>query len=324
MREIKYSAAICEALDQLLSSDDSVFLIGQGLDSPWSVGNTTKGLIQKYGAERCIDTPIAENGITGTAIGAAMAGMRPVMIHPRMDFMHYAMDQIVNHAAFWHYMFDGKVKVPVTIRAIINRGNEQAPQHSQSTQAIFTHIPGLKVVMPGNPYDAKGLLISAIRDDNPVIYIDDRWLYNDEGPVPNEIYEVPIGKGKICVEGTDVTVVATSFAAREAIKAAVELRSEGISVEVIDPRSLKPLDEEIICNSVRKTGRLVVADAAWRSCGFAAEVAAMVSEKAFEHLKAPIKRLTFPDAPVPASSSLEKAYFIYAANVVGIVKSFFN
>ncbi|MCK4785917.1 MAG: alpha-ketoacid dehydrogenase subunit beta [Desulfobacteraceae bacterium] len=320
MRELKYSQAICEALDHMLAADSSVFLIGQGLDSPWSVGSTTKGLIQKYGDKRCIDTPIAENGVTGTAIGAAMAGMRPVVIHPRMDFMYYAMDQIVNHAANWYYMFNGKVNVPITIRAIINRGNEQASQHSQSTQALFTHIPGIKVVMPSTPYDAKGLMIAAIQDENPVMYIDDRWLYDCVGEVPEGVYSVPLGKGRCCREGSDVTVVATSFMVKEALEAAQELEKEGVSIEVIDVRSLKPLDEDLICSSVKKTGRLLVADAAWRTCGFAAEVTAVVTENVFEYLKTSPRRVTLPDTPVPASSALEKAYFINSKSIISAVR----
>ncbi len=324
MRRVKYSYAINEALHQSMESDPAVYVIGQGLESPWSVGNSTTGLSEKYGKKRVLDTPIAENGITGIAIGSAMAGMRPVLLHPRMDFMYYALDQIANHAANWHYMFDGKVNVPITIRGIINRGNEQAAQHSQALQAIFSHIPGLKVVMPSSPYDAKGLLISSIRDNNPIIYIDDRWLYNIEGEVPTEMYEIPLGKGKVYKSGTDVTIVATSCMVQESFKAAGKLQEEGISVEIIDPRTLKPLDEEIIYNSVKQTGRLVVVDAAWKHCGFAAEVAALVGCNAFTFLKAPIMRVTLPDVPVPASRALEKEYFINSENIANAVRNVYK
>ena len=184
MRKLSYSLAINEALHQMMDSDPSVFLIGQGVKSPWYVGNTAKGLLEKFGPERVIDTPVSENAITGTAVGAALAGMRPVVVHPRVDFMMYAMDPVINEAANWHYMFGGKSSVPVVIWGIINRGGEQAAQHSQSLHALFAHVPGLKVVMPSTPYDAKGLMVAAIKDDNPVIYMDDRWLYNLEGEVP--------------------------------------------------------------------------------------------------------------------------------------------
>lgn len=315
-----YAMAINEAHQQLLASDERVFVIGQGVESPWCVGTTTLGLVDKFGTERVIDTPISEAGVTGAAIGAAMAGMRPIVFHPRMDFMYLTLDQIINHCAHWYYMFGGKVNVPVTIRGIVNRGNEQAAQHSQSPFSMYVHVPGLKVVTPASPYDAKGLLISAVRDDNPVIYSDDRWLYQEEEDVPDEIYEVPLGKGRICREGSDVTIVAVSYLVREALKASNQLAAEGISAEVIDPRTLKPLDIDLIVNSVKKTGRLVVADPDWPCCGFSEHVAALVSTKAFEALKGPVGFVTFPDAPVPASTPLEKAYFPNYNNIIVAVK----
>ncbi len=262
-----YAKAINEAHEQLLREDKRVFVIGQGVESPWCVGTTTLGLVDKFGTERVIDTPISEAGVTGAAIGAAMAGMRPIVFHPRMDFMYLAMDQIINHCAHWYYMFGGQVNVPVTIRGIINRGNEQATQHSQSPFAMYAHVPGIKVVCPSSPYDAKGLLVAAVRDDNPVLYCDDRWLYMLEEEVPDGVFEVPLGKGRLCCKGDDVTVVAISYLVREAEKAAEELKRSGISVEVIDPRTLKPLDIDIILKSVYKTGRLVVADPDWPCCG---------------------------------------------------------
>ncbi len=234
--------------------------------------------------------------------------------------MYYAMDQLANHAANWHYMFGGQLSVPLTIWAIINRGGEQGAQHSQALQAIFTHIPGLKVVMPSTPYDAKGLLVASVEEDNPVVYIDDRWLYNDMGEVPKELYSIPIGKGVIRKEGRDVTIVATSYMVGEAIKAAEELEREDIYAEVVDLRSLKPLDKELLLGSVKKTGRLVIADGGWKTCGFSAEIAALVSEKAFEYLQAPIMRVTLPDAPAPASSALEEAYYPKARDIALTVK----
>ena len=320
MRKLSYSLAINEALHQTMSSDPSIFLIGQGVKSPWYVGNTAKGLLEKFGSERVIDTPVSENAITGTAVGAALVGMRPVVVHPRVDFMMYAMDPIINEAANWCYMFGGRSSVSVVIWGIINRGGEQAAQHSQSLHALFAHIPGLKVVMPSTPYDAKGLMVAAIKDDNPVIYMDDRWLYNLEGEVPREIYSVPIGKGIVRREGKDVTVVAISYMSAESMKASKELEREGIDTEVIDLRSVKPLDETLLFESVKKTGGLVVADGGWKTYGMAAEVSAKVSETVFEYLKAPIVRVTLPDSPAPASRVLEKEYYPDSKVIVDAVK----
>jgi len=323
MRKITYVQAINEALHQVMEGDDGVFLIGQGVTSPWYVGASTIGLIDRFGPGRIIDTPVSENSITGAAVGAALAGMRPVVVHPRMDFMYYAMDQIANQAANWHYMFGGQVSVPLTIWGIVNRGGEQAAQHSQSLQAIFSHIPGLKVVMPSTPYDAKGLLAASIEDDNPVVFIDDRWLYNDTGEVPKELYSIPLGKGILKKEGKDLTLIATSFMVNEAMKAAASLEKKGIDVEVIDPRCLKPLDEELILKSIEKTGRLIIADAGWKTCGFGAEMAALAAEKAFAYLKSPVVRVSLPDAPAPASSALEKVYYPDAEQIVSATKGLF-
>ena len=320
MRKINYAQAIREAFYQAMEQDESVFVIGIGVRSPWYVGKTMDGLDEKFGDTRVIDPPVSEEGITGTAIGAALAGMRPIMIHPRMDFMLLAMNQIVNHAAGWNYMFGGKVNVPVTIRAIINRGGEQAAQHSKSVQSMFMHVPGLKVVMPSTPYDAKGLLIASIKDDNPVMYIDDRWLYEQVSEVPEEPYTVPIGKGIIRREGKDVTIVATSYMVLEANKAAQGLEEEGIDAEVLDLRSLTPLDESLLLESVKKTGRVVIADASWKTCGVAAEISAIVASDAFEYLKAPVLRVALPDTPAPASSVLENAFYPGAEDIVSAAK----
>jgi len=321
MRKISYAQAINETLHQMIDKDERVFLIGQGVTSPWYVGTTTVGLIDRFGPGRIIDTPVSENGVTGVAVGAALGGMRPVVVHPRMDFMYYAMDQIANHAANWYYMFGGQLSVPLTIWAIINRGGEQAAQHSQALQAMFMHIPGLKVVMPGTPYDAKGLLVASIEDDNSVVYIDERWLYDHVGEVPEELYSVPIGKGVIRKTGKDVTVVATSYMVFEASKAAENLEEEGINVELIDIRSLKPLDEGLLFESVEKTGRLVIADGGWKTCGVGAEISARVAESdILRQLKAPIMRVSLPDAPAPASSVLEKVYYRSAEDIASAVR----
>jgi acetoin:2,6-dichlorophenolindophenol oxidoreductase subunit beta len=320
-RLLDYGSALNEAFTQLMERDEHVMLIGQGLYSPWYVGNSMVQLEHKFGSERVIDCPVSENATTGIAIGAAMVGMRPVMVHPRMDFMLLATDQILNQAAKFHYMFGGKVSVPVVIRGIVNRGGEQAAQHSQALQSLYMHIPGLKVVMPATAYDAKGMLIASVLDDDPVVFIDDRWLYTTTDEVPEEFYSVPLGKGAVRRSGSDVTVVATSYMVREALSAAETLAAEGVEVEVVDPRTLRPLDEELILESVRRTGRLVVADAAWRMCGAAAEIAAIVAEKGFRSLKAPVRRVTLTDAPAPCSTSLEREYYPTAADVVSAVRT---
>jgi len=320
LHRISYAEAIREAFVQLLSRDPRVFVIGQGVWSPWYVGTSMEDLDKEFGKDRVIDTPVSENGTTGVAIGAAIAGMRPIVVHPRMDFMLLAVDQIVNEAANWHYMCGGQVNVPIVIRPIINRGGEQAAQHSQALHAWFMHVPGIKVVMPSTPYDAKGLLCAAVEDENPVMYIDDRWLYEEIGDVSEELYSIPIGKGVLRREGKDVTVVAISYMAREAVRAAKLLEESGISTEVVDLRSLKPLDTELVLQSVSKTGRLVVADGGWKTCGATAEIAALVAEKAFVHLKAPIERVALPDCPAPMSAPLEKAYYRKAKQIVAAVE----
>ncbi len=322
-RKLQYSLAINEALHQMMEKDDSVFLIGQGVKSPWYVGNTARGLLEKFGDRRVIDTPVSENGITGAAVGAAIVGMRPVVVHPRMDFMLYAMDPIINEAANWYYMNGGKVSVPVVIWGIINRGGEQAAQHSQALHAMFAHVPGLKVVMPSTPYDAKGLMIAAIEDDNPVVFIDDRWLYGIEDNVPEKVYRVEIGKGIVRKKGNDVTVVAISYMASEAMKAAEKLSGENIlDLEVIDLRSAKPIDKQIILDSLKKTGHLIIVDGGWKTCGLSAEVAAIVMEEGYEYLKGPLKRITLPDAPAPASSVLEKEYYPSSETITEAIKQY--
>jgi pyruvate/2-oxoglutarate/acetoin dehydrogenase E1 component len=217
-RTLSYAQAIREAHAQLLQSDERVFLLGQGVWSPWYAGTSLHDIDREFGRARVIESPVAENATTGAAVGAALAGMRPIVFHPRMDFMFLAIDPIVNQAANWSYMFEGRIGVPIVIRAVINRGGEQAAQHSQAVHSWFMHVPGLKVVMPSTPYDAKGLLIAAVADGNPVIYIDDRWLYSDEGPVPEEMYAVPIAVAEVRRVGRDITIVAASFMAREAVR----------------------------------------------------------------------------------------------------------
>jgi pyruvate dehydrogenase E1 component beta subunit len=317
---LSYSLAINEALHQMMKFDPSVLLLGQGVKSPWYVGNTAQGLLERFGEDRVIDTPVSENGITGAAVGAAIAGMKAVVVHPRMDFMFFAMDPIINQAANWHYMNGGKASVPVVFWGIINRGGEQAAQHSQAIHGLFANIPGLKVVMPTTAYDAKGLMIAAIQDPNPVVFVDERLLYREEDTVPEEIYTVEIGKGVIRKEGKDVTIVAVSLMVHEAMKAAEALALEGVEVEVIDLRTVKPLDQELIIGSVRKTGRLVVADVGWKSFGVSSEIAALVVENAFDALKAPVLRVALPDCPAPASRNLEEAYYPMAEDIAQAVR----
>lgn len=320
MRTLTYAQAIREAHAQLLARDDRVFLLGQGLWSPWYAGTSLKDLDKEFGRDRVMDSPVSENATTGAAIGAAIAGMRPIVFHPRMDFMLLAVDPIVNQAANWAYLFAGRVCVPVVIRAAINRGGEQAAQHSQALQAMFTHIPGLKVVMPSTPYDAKGLLVSAVYDGNPVMYIDDRWLYEESGEVPEEMYRVPIGRAAVRRSGKDVTIVATSYMAAQAAGAVEVLAGRGIDAELIDLRSVKPWDKEMVFASLRKTGRLVIADAAWRNGGVAAEIAAAAADEAFSALRAPVVRVCLPDTPAPMSAPLEQAYYLNAESIVAAVE----
>lgn len=320
LRGISYREALLEAQDQLLESDQRVFLIGEGVDDPGGIFGSTLGLFDKYGRDRVMDIAIAENGITGVAVGAAIAGMRPIFVHMRMDFMPMCMDQIFNHAAKWYYMTGGKVNVPLIIRGIIGRGWGSAAQHSQALHSLFLHIPGLKVVAPSTPYDAKGLLIAAVRDGNPVIFVEHRWIYDYLGYAPEEQYTVPIGKGILRREGRDITVVAISQMVYEAMKAARELEAAGIDLEIVDPRTLKPLDEEIIFDSVRKTGRLVIADVACKTGGVGAEIACRVSESVFKQLKAPIQRVNFPDVPTPCSPVLEEAYYPDFKDIIDAAK----
>jgi acetoin:2,6-dichlorophenolindophenol oxidoreductase subunit beta len=309
MRILSYGQAIREAHAQLLARDPRVFLIGQGLWSPWYAGGSLENLDLGFGRERLLDSPIAENAVTGLGIGAALAGMRPIVFHPRMDFLLLAMDALVNQAANWSYLFGERASVPLVVRAVINRGGQQGAQHSQALHALFMHIPGLKVVMPSTPADAKGLLIAAVEDPGPVLYIDDRWLYGDTGPVPEAMTATPIGKAALRRTGRDVTLVGISWMAAQAVKAAEQLSAEGIDAEVIDLRSLKPWDRETVMTSVRKTGRVVVADPGWRTAGASAEIAATISEEAFQALRAPVARVALPDTPAPASAAEEKVYY---------------
>ena len=319
-RELTFVQALAEALDLCMAKDPRVFVLGLGAPDAAAVFGSTKGLAEKYGPRRVLDMPVSENGMTGVAIGAALRGMRPVMTHVRLEFAMLAIDPIVNQAAKWHYMFGGQASVPLVIRMVVGRGWGQGPQHSQSLQAWFAHLPGLKVVMPATPHDAKGLLISAIEDDNPVVFIEHRWLYDIHGPVPEGIYRVPIGESKVLRRGRHITVAATSYMTLEAARAADELAGEGLELEIVDIRTLNPFDETPLLESVRRTGRLIVADAGWRSVGFAAEVVTRVVEQCFGDLKDPPVRITLPDLPTPTTRALSNYYYPLARDIAAAAR----
>lgn len=323
-RKLNYALAINEAIAQMMTEDNDVILIGQGVKSPWYVGQTCKDLIAKFGEDRVIDTPVSENAMTGAAVGASLAGMKAIAVHPRMDFLLYAIDPIINEAANWYYMNGGKLSAPVVFWPIINRGGEQGAQHSQALHAMFAHIPGLKVVMPADAYSAKGLMIAAINEPNPVVYIDDRWLYSEEGNVPEDIYEVPIGKARIVSEGKDISIIAVSYMVKEAELALIGLQKMGINAELIDVRTIKPLDKETILNSVFKTGRALIVDSGWKSFGVSAEISTVINENCFSALKYPVKRLALPDCPAPASCELEKEYYLYSKDIIKAVREIFG
>ncbi len=323
-RQLTYAEAVREALDLSLAQDPSVYVMGLGVPDPKGVFGSTRGLQERYGAHRVMDMPTSENAMTGVALGSALTGMKPVLTHQRMDFALLAVEQMVNQAANWHYMFGGQHRVPLVIRLMIGRGWGQGPQHSQSLQAWFAHIPGLKVVMPTTAYDAKGLLISSIEDPNPVIVLEHRWLHDTIDHVPEGLYRVPLGKSRLLRTGSDVTIVATSYMTLEAIRAADMLAEDGIHAEVLDVRSLRPLDDCAIIESVRKTGRLLVADTGWTSYGITAEIVTLVVEKVFDKLKSPPKRIGLPDCPTPTSHALTDHYYPRAMDIMNAARSVLN
>ena len=312
-----YGSALREGFAYLLSNYPEVFTIGQGLWSPWYVGNSMTDLDKEFGKERVIDTPVAELAMTGVAVGAALTGKRPIVIHPRVDFALLATDQIVNQAAKWCHMFGGQVSVPITVRAIINRGGEQGAQHSQALHSWFAHIPGIHVVMPATPADARDLLIAAVLGPDPVVFIDDRWLYEIEANLA-PVRELVLRDVTPAVrrEGTDITLVACSYSVHLCSLAAEKLIGEGIAAEVVDLRVINPLRAEVIIASAKKTGRLLAVDGDWSNCGMAGEVIARVVEKLPPNsLRAPPRRLTLPDAPAPTSKPLERAYYFGADDI---------
>jgi pyruvate dehydrogenase E1 component beta subunit len=320
MREIFFSQAINEALGMALRQDPSVVLIGedlaggagredQGIEEAWGgIMGATKGLCKEFGPQRVLDTPISESGFMGAAVGAAATGLRPVVELMFMDFLGVSLDPLLNQAAKLRYMFGGKARVPLTVRTLIGAGVRAAAQHSQCLYGLTTAIPGLKTVVPSCPYDAKGLLLAAIRDDDPVVFCEHKGLYFSKGPCPEEDFEVPLGKADVKREGEDVTIVAVGKMVSVALEAAQRLSDEDVSVEVVDPRTLSPLDEETLLDSLEKTGRLVIVDEATPRCNFATDVAALAADRGFDLLDAPVKRVTAPHTPVPFSPILEDAY----------------
>ncbi len=301
---------------QEMERDPRVFVYGLGVPDHKGIFGTTKGLAERFGPERCFDTPLSEDAMTGFGLGAAMNGLRPIHIHIRVDFLPLAFNQLVNMISCCHYASGGQLSSPMVIRGIVGRGWGQGFQHSKSMHATFAHIPGLKVVLPTTPYDAKGLLISAIRDDNPVVFLEHRWLYWQEGEVPEEPYAIPLELGNVLRKGSDITIVATSWMNVEAVLAAEILETRGVSVEVVDPRTIAPLNDDMIIGSVEKTRRCIVADNDWLFCGFSAEVASVVSEKCFGKLKAPVKRIGFPDTPCPTARHLENEFYPSAKTII--------
>ena len=317
MREITYAEAIREALRQEMTRDRSVFLIGEDVGRYGGAFGVSYGLIDEFGEERVRDTPISEAGIMGAATGAALMGMRPVAEIMFMDFTTISMDQLVNQAAKLRFMFGGEAEVPLVLRTPAGSGTGAAAHHSQSLEAWFVHVPGLKVVMPSTPYDVKGLLISAIRDNNPVVFVEHKLLYKTKGQVPEEEYTIPLGVAEVKRPGKDLTIVATSIMVPRALEAAEALAEEGIEAEVVDPRTLRPLDSETIVRSIIKTGRAIIVHEACKTGGVGAEIAATIAESgAFDYLDAPIKRLAGLDIPVPYNRNLERHRVPQVENIV--------
>ncbi len=325
MRILKYWQALSEGLTQAMEQDPDIFVTGISVDYTSGVFGSTVAAYNQFGPKRIFDAPSMENALTGIAIGAAAMGKRPVVFHPRNDFMFLAFDQMINLAAKWKYMYGGHAgKLPIVFRAIVGKGWGQGATHSQSLHAVLAHFPGLKVVLPASPKDAKGLTLAALQSDSPVVLLEHRSLYNIEGEVPNDPVITPIGKAEVVRKGSDVTIVATSLMVQEALIAAKELEKEGVDVEVVDIRSLRPLDEETILNSIKKTGRLIVVDTSWEMCGMSSEIAALAAEKAFHFLKAPVRRIALADCPAPVSLSLENVFYPKPSTIAKAVMAVMN
>jgi pyruvate/2-oxoglutarate/acetoin dehydrogenase E1 component len=317
MKTLSYAEALNEALREEMRRDALIFVMGEDVGRMGGLFKVTQGLLEEFGAQRVIDTPISEAAIAGAGVGSALVGARPVIEFQFLDFITIAMDQIVNHAAKLRYMTGGMASLPLVVRAPVGAGIGLGAQHSQSLEAWFVHVPGIKVVMPSTPADAKGLLKSAIRDNNPVLFLEHRLLYAQTGPVPeDQDYLVPLGLADVKRAGTDITVVATARTVPLALAAAESLAAERIELEVIDPRTLKPLDADTVAESVKKTNRLVVVNDGWRTGGYAAEVMAVVMERCFFDLDAPIQRVCGQDTPMPVAPSLQNAVMVSEADII--------
>ena len=313
--ELSYADAILEATEQLMAVDPNVVVMGLGVADPTGILGTTKGLEEKYGSQRVFDTPLSEDAMTGAAIGMSLAGLRPIHIHIRVDFLLLAMNQIVNMAAKLHYMHGGSQHVPLVIRAIIGKSWGQGAQHSQALQAFFMHVPGLKLAMPATPYDAKGCLIHAVRDDNPVLFMEHRMLYYQKGKVRQEMYEISPGKARVVRAGSDITIVGISFMQVECYRAASYLADHGIDAEIIDPIWLSPLDMDTILASVKKTGKLLVVDNAWLTCGASAEILARMAEHFVSQSFPVMQRMGFAPVSCPTTPSLEDHFYPNARTI---------
>jgi acetoin:2,6-dichlorophenolindophenol oxidoreductase subunit beta len=316
MRQITYANALSEGLCQAMEADPSIFVTGIAVDYPSGIFGTTTEATKRFGPDRVFDAPAMENALTGIAIGAAAMGKRPVIVHPRNDFMFLSFDNLINLAAKWRYMFLGRAgNVPIVVRAVIGKGWGQGATHSQSLQAPLAHFPGLTVLMPASPADAKGLTLAALQHHGPVVILEHRSLYSVTGEVDEAPTPTPLGKAKVTRRGKDITIVGTSLMALEAMYAAEELEKHGVDAEVIDLRSIRPLDEDTILESVKKTGHLIVTDTSWELCGIASEVAALVAEKAFPYLKGPVRRIALPNCPAPVSFKLEEVFYPKASTI---------
>jgi len=317
-RVLSYMDALHEALSLALKLDPKVLVLGQGVNDPKGMFGITTGLHEKFGANRVFDTPLSEEGMTGVCTGASMNGLRPVYMHNRPDFLLLAFNQIVSHASKIHYMDNGETRVPLVIWSAIGRGWGSGSQHSQAIQGLLLGVPGLKIVMPSTPYDAKGLMLSAIADNNPVLIFEHRWSMRNKGVVPEGAYKISLGKGIYRRKGNDLTIVGSSHILELSIKAADELK--GITADIIDLRTIKPLDEEIILESLRKTGRILIVDTGWEMGGVCAEIGCLVAEKGFSFLKGPVRRLGLPDIPSPAGFTLEQYYYPDVKKITRIIK----
>ena len=319
-RVLSYVDALNEALALALEIDPNVLVLGQGVNDPRGMFGVTTGLHKKFGTDRVFDTPLSEEGLTGICTGASMNGLRPVYMHNRPDFLLLAFNQIVNHASKTCYMDVGETCAPLVIWAAIGRGWGSGAQHSQAIQGLLLGVPGLKIIMPSTPYDAKGLMLTAIADNNPVLIFEHRWSMRNKGVVPESVYKVPIGKGIYRRTGRNLTIVGTSHTLELAIQAVDNLKKDGISADVIDLRTLKPLDEEIILESLQKTGRILIVDTGWEMGGVCAEIGCMVAEKGFSFLKGPVRRLGLPDTPSPAGFALEQYYYPDEKNISRLIR----